>query len=80
MTLSFPPTFSTCPARSVGLREPPPVRELPMLRRFIKREHCHGGRPPKTPIFRMVCKKINYRLIRPKPGNVMISKHAQDTA
>ena len=27
----LPPTFSTCPARSVGLREPPPVRELPML-------------------------------------------------
>jgi hypothetical protein len=63
-----------------GLLRPPPVRELPMLRRFIKREHCHGGRPPKTPIFRMVCKKINYRLIRPKLGNVMISKHAQDTA
>ncbi len=38
------------------------------------------GRPPKTSIIRIVCKKINYRLIMPKLGNVMISKHAQDAA
>ena len=76
MTLSFPPTFSTCPARSVGLREPPPVRELSMLWRIIKGEHCHGGRPPMTHTFGMVCKKINYRLNRPKIDNVRVSKES----
>ena len=73
MTLSFPPTFSTCPARSVGLREPPPVRELSML---IKREQSHWGRPPMTHSSGMVCKKINYRLNRHKIDNVRVSKES----
>jgi hypothetical protein len=76
MTLSFPPTFSTCPARSVGLREPPPVRELPMLCTLIKREQSHWGRPPMAHNSGMVCKKINNRLNRPKIDNVRVSKES----
>ena len=74
MTLSFPPTFSTCPARSVGLREPPLVRELSMLCTLIKREHSHWGRPPMTHNSELVCKKINYRLNRPKIDYVWVLK------
>ena len=76
MTLSFPPTFSSWPARSVGLREPPPVRELPMLCTLIKREQSHWGRPPMTHNSEMVCKKINYRLNGPKLDNVRFSKYS----
>ncbi len=79
MTLSSPPqwyTFSTCPARSVGLRDPPPVRELPMLCRLIKREQSHWGRPPVTHNFGIVYKKIYYRLIRSKIDNVRVSKES----
>ncbi len=79
MTLSLPPqryTVSTCPARSAGLREPPPVRELSMLCRLIKREQSHWGRPPMTRNSKMVCKKINYRLNRPKIDKVRISKES----
>ena len=76
MTLSIPPTFSTCTARSVGLREPPLVRELSMLRTLEKREQSHWGRPPMTHNSGMVCKKINYRLNRPKIDNVRVSKES----
>ncbi len=79
MTLSSPPqryTFSTCPVRSGGLREPPAVRELPMLCRLIIREQSHWGRPPMTPNFGMVYKKINYRLNRSKIDNVRVSKES----
>jgi hypothetical protein len=79
MTLCSTPqwyTFSTCPARSVGLREPPPVRELPMLCRLIKREQSHWERPPMTHNFGMVYKKINYRLNRSKIDNVRVSKES----
>ncbi len=70
----LPPHFSTCPARSVGLREPPPVWELSMLCTLIKREQSHWGRPLMTHNSGMVCKKINYRLNRSKINNVRVSK------
>jgi hypothetical protein len=78
MTLTFPPppTFSTCPARAVGLRKPSPVRELPMLCTLIKREQSHWGRPPMTHNSGMVRKKINNRLNRPKIDNVRVSKES----
>ena len=41
-----------------GLLRPPPVRELPMLRRFIKREHCHGGGLPRPPFSEWFARKL----------------------
>jgi hypothetical protein len=65
--------ISTCPVKSVGLGGPPPVRELSLLCRLIKREQSHWGRPPMTHKFGKIYKKINYRLNRPKIGNVRVS-------
>jgi hypothetical protein len=57
----------------VGLGGPPPVRELSLLCRLIKREQSHWGRPPMTLKYGTFCKKINYRLNRPKIGSVRVS-------
>jgi hypothetical protein len=69
-------TLSTCPAKSGGLGGPPPVKELSMLCPLIKREQSHWGRPPMTHNSEMLCKKINYRLNRPKVDNVRVSKYS----
>jgi hypothetical protein len=71
-----PLTLSTCPARSGGLGEPPPVRELSMQCPLIKREQSHWGRSPMTHNSEMLCKKINYRLNRPKLDKVRASKYS----
>jgi hypothetical protein len=47
-----------------------------MLCPLIKREQSHWGRPPMTHNSEMVCKKINYRLNRPKLDNVRFSKYS----
>ncbi len=65
-------TLPTCPAKSGGLGGPPPMRELSMLCPLIQRERSHWGRPPMTHSSEMLCKKINYRLNRPKLDNVSV--------
>ncbi len=48
------------------------MRELPLLCLLVKREQSHWGRPPMTHKFKMICKKINYRLNRPNIDNVRV--------
>jgi hypothetical protein len=75
--------FSTFPTKVLDLGGPPatsPREGITDAMAIYQKGTLSLGEASQDPIFSMVCKKINYRVIRPKLGNVMISKHSQDTA
>jgi hypothetical protein len=51
MTLFFPTTFSTCPARSVGLRKPPPREGIIIAMQTHKKGTVSLGEAPHDPQF-----------------------------